>query len=433
MNLKFLQNQGFSLIEVMVSVGLLSVVGLGMVALNSQHKNAQTGIKSAGDMSKVMSDLRTIIGDPKACENNFIGKVVSGGTLSALKDSKNNQILKVGDTFANNTYELTDISVEEHDTYAERTRILFKFKSLTNSVRSKTLAKSFNVFSKVESGKISECLDPVKLTAEGAVKKMCLDVDPLKEGDCEKNYDHLLAEVKELYCKNHPYLEYDSVTKKCKPLDAGKTCTGGKVMNGYSSTGKTLSCIDTPNPTYPTPDTNAVPNATPKKPCSSWSSWAPSDSTVCFGNPLVQTHTCLDSGSSETETQSAVGSKTDGSCCSDWSPAADQTCSTEKLTQTNSCGQTRSVDGTKSCSKGCTWRHPVGWDNGRYPIVQCAEWFNPVSNPVFTEEVIKEGATRYMNAGWCPQGGSCNGSLVVRCVNGKVEEVSRTCNKGAAP
>jgi prepilin-type N-terminal cleavage/methylation domain-containing protein len=425
--------KGFSLVEVMVSIGLLAVIGVGMVALNSQQKTTQAGIKSAGDMVKVMNDLRTLIGDPKACEINFLGQDIGESGLKALKDSSGTEILRVGDKLANNTYQLSGIDLSDYNTSKLRAKVKFQFTGITDNVRSKSVSRSFYVFSREAGGKISECLDPVKLTSDGALKKSCLDVDPLKEGDCEKIYANLLTEVKKLYCENHPYLEYNPVSMKCLPLDAGHVCPAGKVMRGYSATGKTLDCVNVPSPTYPPEDTAVVPGP-PKAPttCSSWSPYTPSDTSVCYGTNFMQTSTCLDAGSALTDPRSATGKMTTGSCCDDWGPAPDGTCSDKKVTQTNKCGETRIVDGTKSCAVGCLYKHPVIWDSGSYPIVQCVEWYLPVGGQM-TEETVAEGDTIYMTSGYCPQGSACHGSIRMKCENGVMKEVSKSCMKGFEP
>jgi hypothetical protein len=52
------------------------------------------------------------------------------------------------------------------------------------------------------------------------------------------------------------------------------------------------------------------------------------------------------------------GTKTDGVCCVDstWSPSTDTKCTNETLTQTSNCNRTRSIPGTKQCSKVNGWR-----------------------------------------------------------------------------
>lgn len=122
-----------------------------------------------------------------------------------------------------------------------------------------------------------------------------------------------------------------------------------------------------------------------------------------------------------------------------WTPALEDTCIGEPVKQTRKCiagastQESRTEDGTKECEKGCKYKHPVGWDNGTYPVVQCVEYYTPAASPVTTEETIPEGATRYITPKWCPGGGMCHGHIRVKCVNGSVQILSKSCKPGAEP
>lgn len=331
-----LRSEGFSLVEIMVSLLSLSALGLGVMYMGQQQSKWLSGLSGSSDLGRSFDLIKNISADPKACEYNFKNKQL-GDSLDKLLNSDGEVKFQVGSSFGNNNYILTGIKIGEHNTSASQTRIVLSYKKTGDSTRATSLTKSFNLFSKVSGGKIDECLDPSKLSAEGSMLKSCLDMDPLIKGECEKNFENILAEIKELYCKNHPFLEYDSVTKKCKALDAGKSC-GGQYVQGYDVNGG-LKCYAGPvslSPQIPTPIT--PPEAPKPKDCANYSDWSPSPDLTCQGMSFEQTRTCNENGT--TEKRQVQGTKSEGNCCknwSSWSPGDDTVCSGKDFQQTRVC------------------------------------------------------------------------------------------------
>lgn len=439
--MKILNDRGFSLVEVMVSVGLIAVVGGGLIALNSQHKKAEQGIQNVSTLGKALSQLRDTVTDPQICNLNFKGKSVINSHIDEIKNIAGGVIVKKRAKIENNSYELADITLSAHDEDSMRTRVTFTFNKLTDSTRSQVVSRSFNIFTKVSNaGVISECVDPLALTAESAKKKLCLDFDPAGEGNCDNTFRNLIFDVKSIYCKNHPYLLFDELTGKCRPLDADKSC-GADFFKGYDANGQKI-CYSKPPYTPPAPDKPGAPWIPFKPSCSSWSpTWLPADNTVCKGKPFTQERACLDSGSSETEPRSAIGSKITGGCCDDWIPSPDETCTDKKVTQENSCGDTREIDGTKTCSsKDCVWKSPAAWGfhyaTPTRPHYECIEYFAPANgHATFKSTTIKDGNTLYMSSNYCYTGstGSCYGHQIIKCTNGSISVVEQECKWGKVP
>jgi hypothetical protein len=240
-----LNAKGFSLVEVLVSLFTISALGVGVMYIGQQQSKWQSGVSRSGDLNRSFDLMRNIFSDPKACELNFKDKQI-GDNLDKLYNSDGAVNIQVGNNFAHNSYVLTGIKIEQHDPASSQTKVLFSYRKTSDSTRANNFNKTFNVFSKVTSGKIVECLDSSKLTAESAKLKSCLDMDPLVQGDCEKNFENIMNQIKQTYCSNHPFLEYDSSTKKCKSLDAGKSCGSGLYLQGYNANGGMI-CYAGPN------------------------------------------------------------------------------------------------------------------------------------------------------------------------------------------
>jgi hypothetical protein len=250
-----LNGKGFSIVEVMVSLLLLSGLGLGVMHIGQQQSKWQSGVSRSGDLSRSFELMRNIFADPKACELNFKDKQV-GDSLNALYNSDGAVGIQVGSQFSHNAYILTGIKIDQHDPGSSQTKITFSYRKTSASTRSTSLTKSFNIFTRFNSGKIVDCLDPTKLTAESAKLKSCFDLDPLIEGDCEKNFQNNLDEIKKLFCENQGFLEYDASSKTCKPLDSGKLCGSGFYFKGYDANGAII-CSDAKGTVIP-PQVNGV-------------------------------------------------------------------------------------------------------------------------------------------------------------------------------
>jgi prepilin-type N-terminal cleavage/methylation domain-containing protein len=100
-NFRILRNQhGFSLMEIMVAVGMMGVLS---VAMMSMQRNGVLGQKSlsAQDDSRVLTDLiATMLTDQTACTNTFAGlSPTAGATNMVLKDGGGNAQYSAGNSY----------------------------------------------------------------------------------------------------------------------------------------------------------------------------------------------------------------------------------------------------------------------------------------------------------------------------------------------
>lgn len=244
----FINALGFSLVETLVALGLLAGVGAGVMTLVKYQSSAVTSMKGKDDLASRISLIKEQITKYPSCTLNFKGqRTGQGRTLDELKVSTSVSAVRVGEDLTR-THRLTRIEIGEHNGVTKRTPIIF---SVLNQQGGKRIEsrKVISVFSEVdESGVITRCLDPMLLTAENILRGLCGEIDPSGEGSCENSYRALEERVKRIYCaSDHPFLEFDNATNKCKPLDAGKRCPAGTYVQGYSETGD-LICYMGPAP-----------------------------------------------------------------------------------------------------------------------------------------------------------------------------------------
>jgi prepilin-type N-terminal cleavage/methylation domain-containing protein len=98
----FFYQAGFSLVEIMIAVGLLGMISLGVLQLSKQATRVQKGTTQKFETTSIISLITNTLKDPKACENTF-GLTSPGGAkvpvgagqlVSEIKDKSNKTILK---------------------------------------------------------------------------------------------------------------------------------------------------------------------------------------------------------------------------------------------------------------------------------------------------------------------------------------------------
>lgn len=272
----------------MIAMGLLAAVGVGAMYITKNQSQTKTTLTAKNDVEQTVVGYETILSEPAACGALLKG-LTPGTSINELKDITGKSFLKVGDPSAGGFHKVSSIKLGALDPVSRTIRMSFVFEGQRKGASSVT--KFVTITPIMNGGAIDGCINPFDLASDAVLKKMCMDVDPLKVGDCTKNLEHLMAEVKELYCEAHPLLAYDPVLKKCRPLDANKSC-GGNFLQGYDGTGK-LNCYahDT-SPAVPARNNNppvtppVTPPPLPPTGCTSWSNWlpvAPSCSPVSSG------------------------------------------------------------------------------------------------------------------------------------------------------
>lgn len=83
MNLKFQKRHqaGFSLIEIMIAVGLLSLISLGFMSMMDNVVRFQRGAQAKDQQKEVSSEIRAFLSNPTACLNSLTAPPIVGGIL----------------------------------------------------------------------------------------------------------------------------------------------------------------------------------------------------------------------------------------------------------------------------------------------------------------------------------------------------------------
>ena len=87
---KFFNNKGFSLVGVMVAVGLLGAVSLGVMHLMKNIQQGQSFAKSSADEIELRTEIRMILDDDKFCKVSLAGEGPSGLPIPPVTFQKKN-------------------------------------------------------------------------------------------------------------------------------------------------------------------------------------------------------------------------------------------------------------------------------------------------------------------------------------------------------
>ncbi len=112
---KFLNIRGFSLVEVMVIGGILTIIGLGVMSLISNTTKSQRGLQAKDTMRDFAVEIRSTLSDKTACINTFTTKDLSTGeaTVTVVKDASNNAKYSAGTTYMNGLINFKNLVMRE--------------------------------------------------------------------------------------------------------------------------------------------------------------------------------------------------------------------------------------------------------------------------------------------------------------------------------
>ncbi|MBY0554487.1 type II secretion system GspH family protein [bacterium] len=86
--MKIVSKKAFSLVELMVVVGLVSIIGAAIASLITSASKSQKGIQAKDQQREVTAEIRNLLSNKIACTNTFTGlNPQSGISVNMLKDA----------------------------------------------------------------------------------------------------------------------------------------------------------------------------------------------------------------------------------------------------------------------------------------------------------------------------------------------------------
>lgn len=243
--LRVLRQFGFSIPEAMIGLGLLGGLGVAGMTLNENVSKSIKGSRSSGDMAGVMSEIRSVLYNPQACQNTFGGLRVDEGPDS-IKDGNNQPLFLKGSKVGNGSSKLLDIKVISLDPVRYRALVKLDFEKTQKESGMPLKSYFINLFVDPSGAQITRCIDPSEEAAKATIENFCRDADPANSVppgsnlDCEDNRENVIQEAKRLYCTSLPFLKYDAVSGKCLPLDSNRPCPVGQFLQSFGPNGELI-------------------------------------------------------------------------------------------------------------------------------------------------------------------------------------------------
>lgn len=393
-----MNQKGFSLPEILISLGVLGAIGLGVTNLITSSAKKKTEMDQRMNRMTIEKRIETYFYSDIGCEVLKGKKIGDPIVLDPDKFPK-----KVGKT------EMTDLQVAQFIPTDSKgihgiAKVTLTLLEKTSQGSDKHFVREFpmpvNVKTVSGSVVIEDCRMGHTKAFNDIVKRVCEGTFGSKTTGL--SCAEAIAQVETLIIKDicadiygSKTAQFNSTFCDVNHIHANKTCAPG-VLVGFDMQGNPLcKNLPTTGATSGKPKTPELPEEKAKtpKPCTSWSAWAPDASATCSDKQVAQTRTCSDGSSSETEAQT--------------------------------------VQGTKDCGGGgCVLDRPLSWESSdsdpKEGIATCVEEEAPPLNLKNWESYKAESRGACENSGL-----NCVGSFVVQCQNGKIEFVGGGCTVGA--
>ncbi len=175
--MKFLNQRGFGLMEVVVTAGLLGALSLVVMQITKQSVRTSKTAETSLEINQFVYRLSTLMADKGICEKNFKGKSISS-SYSSIVSKTGEIIFEVNKKYGNGTIEITNIKTLAGSSSTEAFVEVDLKKVSTLNQGASEITKRFPLYISVTSGSIDSCYsntDSIVQTAvEEAVKQACL-------------------------------------------------------------------------------------------------------------------------------------------------------------------------------------------------------------------------------------------------------------------
>lgn len=162
------QDKGFSLVQVMIAAGLMSMLSLFMLKMQENQRMSQNKIEMDGEISSFMNKLNGFFHRGDYCEKNIVGKNVQDGVGEPIELEKfiapnGKVIFEKGGLYGNRTFELASITkdnffYDSEDRHSGNLTLMVKLKKHKKSFGAKIIAKKIDLMVYLnDNGKITAC------------------------------------------------------------------------------------------------------------------------------------------------------------------------------------------------------------------------------------------------------------------------------------
>ena len=223
-----INEKGFSLAEIIVAMGLLSVLSLGVSSMIKNMQQGQATAEVKMEQLEIHRVISMILMDRGACENT-LKNIILGNAITDIKNSSGISLYSVGNSYGNNTLKISSM----------QTKDLGEVDS--SGVRSVELLIKFDKLKKIAIGQTKQATIRLNVVADSATKiiSSCYsDSIQLLKQSCESLGG--VWSIADSKC-NLPSCAVGEVLQKLTPSGAAVcrslNCPVGTNFNGLDSLG----------------------------------------------------------------------------------------------------------------------------------------------------------------------------------------------------
>lgn len=114
---KLSKNNGFTLVEIIIALGLIGAASVGTMSIMKQLNKGQATSEAKVEEIELRRMMATNLTDKQACKNTFMGTRI-GENINSIKNSGNNVLFEAGKVYGNGSIKLESLKIVDKGTIA---------------------------------------------------------------------------------------------------------------------------------------------------------------------------------------------------------------------------------------------------------------------------------------------------------------------------
>lgn len=169
-----MNQKGFSLIEVIVALGVMTAGAFFMMKMNEDNQKTINNMFISQGIATDMANTTRRMSNVSACDNNFRNRNLSGGAaISSLRDENNNVFLSVGQEGGHGGARFRVTAIETSPKDASSFNLHITYQKIGSFVGSEVLRKTFAIPAQITGSTVEACQTSDSSVIAAAVEQSC--------------------------------------------------------------------------------------------------------------------------------------------------------------------------------------------------------------------------------------------------------------------
>lgn len=238
--MKRVRCKGFSLIEVIIALGVMSAGAFFMMKMNEDNQKALNNMAMTQGITVKVAEISKRLTQQKVCENNFGGLNI-GDTLTNLNDSEGHAFMTVGDTYGQNASQFRISSISLESGSSTSFKLILTFEKLGSFIGLKNVRRELSIPATVEgSGEIEACRTSDEAVVAASVEQACHGMGAIFDSDTKtcSNIGMISTSCPPGQAVREVIYNFsaNAMEPVCKPIIEDISCPGGiQFVDGIAS------------------------------------------------------------------------------------------------------------------------------------------------------------------------------------------------------